>query len=91
MAKTKKENKAAADQDSATPMERTPVMPVDPSVMKEVEPRDLLFDLYVARVAKAETVNTMRRDGKAIFRDAFIEAKCAHEVWVDMTNGGNEK
>jgi hypothetical protein len=52
---------------------------------------DRLWGLYLARVAKAETVNTMRRDGKAIFRDAFIEAKCAHEVWVDMTKGGNEK
>ena len=91
MAKMKKENKAAADQDSATPIERMPVMPVDPSVMKEVEPRDLLFDLYVARVAKAETVNTMRRDGRAIFRDAFIEAKVAFDVYRDLTNGGNEK
>lgn len=91
MAKTKKENKAAADQDSATPIERMPVMPVDPSVMKEVEPRDRLFDLYVARVAKAETVNTMRRDGRAIFRDAFIEAKVALDVYRDLTNGGDEK
>lgn len=91
MAKTKKENKSAADQDSATPIERMPVMPAEPSVMKEVEPRDRLFDLYVARVAKAETVNTMRRDGRAIFRDAFIEAKVALDVYRDLTNGGDEK
>lgn len=91
MAKTKKENKAPADQDSATPIERMPAMPVYPSVIKEVEPRDRLFDLYVARVAKAETVNTMRRDGRAIFRDAFIEAKVAFDVYRDLTNGGDEK
>ena len=91
MAKIKKENHAAADQDSATPIERMTVMPVDPSVMREVEPRDRLFDLFVARVAKAETVNTMRRDGRAIFRDAFIEAKVALDVYLDMTNGGDKK
>ena len=84
MAKTKKENQAAVDQDSATPIERMPVMPVDPSVMMEVEPRNRLFDLYVARVAKAETVNTMRRDGRAIFRDAFIEARVALDVYLEQ-------
>ena len=101
MAKNKKEVPAAekpavtdtADdaQDMAALFGKTTVRPVKPSDMMQVEPRDYLFDLYVARVAKAETVNTMRRDGKAIFRDAFIEAKCAHEVWTEMTNGGNEK
>jgi hypothetical protein len=50
----------------------------------EIE-RDWLWELYVARVAKAETVNTMRRDLRAIFRDAFVEAKAAHEVWVSQT------
>ena len=47
--------------------------------------RDMLFDLYLARVAKAETVNTMRRDAKAIFRDAFFEAKCALDVYCELT------
>lgn len=84
MAKTKKENQAAADQESATPLERMPVRPVEPSDMMQVEPRDYLFDLYVARVAKAETVNTMRRDGRAIFRDAFIEARVALDVYLEQ-------
>ena len=97
MAKAKKANQAAGDR----PVEnREPVAPDPaaefPPATSEPPPacecqRDRLWELYVARVAKAETVNTMRRDGKAIFRDAFIEAKCAHEVWVDMTIGGNEK
>ena len=47
--------------------------------------RDMLFNLYLARVAKAETVNTMRRDAKAIFRDAYFEAKCALEVYRELT------
>ena len=95
MAKNKKVNPAVEDQaanSEAMPDEigeAGPVMAGQPFQV-EIE-RDRLWELYVARVAKAETVNTMRRDGKAIFRDAFIEAKCAHEVWVDMTNGGNEK
>jgi hypothetical protein len=42
---------------------------------------DMLFNLYLARVAKAETVCTMRCDAKAIFRDAFLEAKVALDVW----------
>jgi hypothetical protein len=33
----------------------------------------------------------MRRDGRAIFRDAFIEAKVALDVYRDLTNGGDEK
>lgn len=84
MAKAKKENQANVDLESATPLERTPVRPVEPSDMMEVEPRDRLFDLYVARVAKAETVNTMRRDGRAIFRDAFIEARVALDVYLEQ-------
>ena len=46
--------------------------------------RDMLFDLYLARVAKAETVNTMRRDAKAIFRDAYFEAKVALDVYLEL-------
>lgn len=45
-----------------------------------------LFALYLARVAKAETVNTMRRDARAIFRDAFLEAKVALEVFKTETS-----
>lgn len=90
MAKTKKENPAAENQEAVIPeMDGTgSVMPGQP--LKVEFPRDRLFELYLARVAKAETVMTMRRNGKDIFRDAFNEAKCAYEVWVDMTNGGNE-
>ena len=96
MARVKKENPAgenqAAENQEPTPEsfdEAGPGM-AGPPLQVEIE-RDRLWELYVARVAKAETVNTMRRDGKAIFRDAFIEAKCAHEVWADMTSGGNRK
>lgn len=94
MAKNKKEVPAAekpavtdtADdaRDMAALFGKTTVRPVDPSDMMEVEPRDQLFDLYVARVAKAETVNTMRRDGRAIFRDAFIEARVALDVYLEQ-------
>ena len=99
MARAKKENQAAENQAAVNP-ESVPIQEPAPvtegfdvpgSIMPgrplQVEfPRDRLFELYLARVAKAETVNTMRRDGKGIFRDAFIEAKCAYEVWIDMTN-----
>ena len=44
-----------------------------------------LFQLYVARVAKAETVQTMRRDARAIFTDAFKEAKVALDVFRELT------
>ncbi len=68
----------------------------DPAKLPEVEfipaplpgpmiERDMLFDLYLARVAKAETVNTMRRDAKAIFRDAYFEAKVALDVYLELT------
>ena len=97
MAKAKKANQAAGDR----PVEnREPVAPDSaaefPPATSEPPPacecqRDRLWELYVARVAKAETVNTMRRDGRAIFRDAFVEAKVALDVYRDLTNGGNEK
>lgn len=70
------------DVDEVPPM---PVMPFDPGV-QFAQGRDMLFDLFVARVAKAETVQTVRRDGKAIFRDAYYEAKCALEVYEEMTS-----
>ncbi len=44
-----------------------------------------LFQLYAARVAKAETVRTMRRDARAIFTDAFKEAKIALDVFRELT------
>lgn len=95
MAKIKKENQAVENQaadSEPTPRdfgECGPVMAGQP-LQVEIE-RDRLWELYVARVAKAETVNTMRRDGRAIFRDAFVEAKVALDVYRDLTNGGNEK
>lgn len=95
MAKTKKKNQTVENQaadSEPTPRdfgECGPVMAGQP-LQVEIE-RDRLWELYVARVAKAETVNTMRRDGRAIFRDAFIEAKVAFDVYRDLTNGGNEK
>ena len=96
MARVKKENPAvenqAAENQEPTPesfVESGPVMAGQP-LQVEIE-RDRLWELYVARVAKAETVNTMRRDGRAIFRDAFVEAKVALDVYRDLTNGGNEK
>lgn len=53
--------------------------------------REMLFELYAARVAKAETVTTLRRDVKAIFRDALIEAKVALEVYLDQAKEENKK
>jgi len=45
--------------------------------------RDCLWELYVARVAKAETVHTMVRSGEKIFADALAEAKVALKVWKE--------
>lgn len=53
--------------------------------------REMLFELYAARVAKAETVATLRRDVKAIFRDALVEAKVALEVYLDQAKEENKK
>ena len=90
MAKTKKDPPApkvepAPDEipaDSPAVSELPPPIQVEipPPIQVEI-PRDRLWELYVARVAKAETVHTMRRDGRAIFRDAFIEAQVALEVF----------
>lgn len=91
MAKAKKENQAAENHaaenvEPALPEDIDVPGPVMPGQPFQVEfPRDRLFDLYVARVAKAETVNTMRRDGRAIFRDAFIEARVAFDVYLEQT------
>lgn len=40
-----------------------------------------LWQLYLARVSKSETINTMRRDIMAIFREALAEAHAALAVW----------
>lgn len=53
--------------------------------------REMLFELYAARVAKAETVTTLRRDVKAIFRDALVEAKAALVVYLDQAKKENRK
>lgn len=53
--------------------------------------REMLFELYAARVAKAETVTTLRRDVKAIFRDALVEAKVALDVYLDQAKEENKK
>lgn len=53
--------------------------------------REMLFELYAARVAKAETVTTLRRDVKAIFRDALVEAKAALEVYLNQAKEENRK
>lgn len=89
MAKNKKANPTVEDRVADSEQASSdfggcgPVMAGQP-LQVEIE-RDRLWELYVARVAKAETVNTMRRDVRAIFRDAFVEAKAAHEVWASQT------
>ena len=91
MAKIKKANQALENQaEDSEPTPRDfgecgPVMAGQP-LQVEIE-RDRLWELYVARVAKAETVNTMRRDGRAIFRDAFVEAEVALDVYLVKTGG----
>ena len=82
MAKAKKESLApeVAPVAEVIPADG-PIMPGVPPPIRVEAPRDRLWELYVARVAKAETVHTMRRDGRAIFRDAFIEAQVALEVF----------
>lgn len=40
-----------------------------------------LWQLYLARVSKSETINTMRRNIKVIFHEALAEAHAALEVW----------
>lgn len=52
--------------------------------------RGMLFALYCSRVSKAETVATMRRDVRGIFRDAYDEAKVALDVYVEQTKKEKE-
>lgn len=52
--------------------------------------REMLFALYCSRVSKAETVATMRRDVRGIFRDAYDEAKVALDVYVEQTKKEKE-
>jgi len=84
MAKAKK---LSADVKAESPETLGEPGPIMPGLMPVCEVRDPLWELYVARVAKAETVNTMRRDGRAIFRDAFVEAEVALDVYLEMTGG----
>lgn len=51
-------------------------------IMVEI-PRERLWELYLARVAKAETVHTVLRSGEKIFGDALAEAKVALKVWEE--------
>ena len=103
MAKAKKANQAAGDRpvENREPVapdpaaEFPPATSEPPPATSEPPPacecqRDRLWELYVARVAKAETVNTMRRDGRAIFRDAFAEAKVALDVYLEQTKKGQQ-
>ena len=98
MAKTKKTNQAVEDQaaipESASIPESAPEEMCRPGSVFAGQPlqveleRDRLWELYVARVAKAETVATMRCNGRAIFRDAFLEAKVALDVYLEQTKTG---
>jgi hypothetical protein len=56
------------------------------SIFEEYE-NPKLWQLYLARVAKAETINTMRRDIRVIFREALDEAQYALEVWNKKMEG----
>ena len=58
--------------------------------LKKENRDEMLFTLYVARVAKAETVQTIRRDVRAIFREALDEARVALEVFRE-TETSNRK
>lgn len=92
MAKTKKESPAPKVEPVPAEVPAAgPVMPELPPPIKIDIPRDRLWELYVARVAKAETVHTMRRDGRSIFRDAFIEAKVALEVFDTCISESKER
>jgi hypothetical protein len=59
--------------------------PLDPIFEDYENPK--LWQLYLARVAKAETINTMRRDIRVIFREALDEAQYALEVWNKKMEG----
>lgn len=58
--------------------------------MKLTAEESMLFALFCARVAKAETVATMRRDVRGIFRDAYDEAKVALAVYAEQTRKEKE-
>lgn len=53
--------------------------PLDSIVEDYENPK--LWQLYLARVSKSETINTMRRDIRVIFREALDEAHVALAVW----------
>jgi hypothetical protein len=57
--------------------EAPPPVMISPAAVED----EKLWQLYLARVAKSETINTMRRDIKVIFREALAEAHAALAVW----------
>ena len=95
--KIKNKNKNPIPKTPETPvlMEAPTVEKTDPT--KEMPPPvmispvaiedEKLWQLYLARVAKSETINTMRRDIKVIFREALAEARRALEVWNEKQEG----
>jgi hypothetical protein len=98
--KNKNKNKHIAPK-----FEEVPVLPEVPKVemtdpTKESPPPvmissaavedEKLWQLYLARVAKSETINTMRRNIKVIFHEALAEARRALEVWNEKNEGGKK-
>lgn len=57
--------------------EAPPPVMISPAAIED----EKLWQLYLARVSKSETINTMRRDIKVIFREALDEAHAALAVW----------
>ena len=87
---------------TAPKFEEAPILPEAPKVKitdptREMPPPvmispvavedEKLWQLYLARVAKSETINTMRRNIKVIFHEALAEAHAALEVWNDKEEG----
>ena len=60
-----------------------PPVVISPAAVED----EKLWQLYLARVAKAETINTMRRDIRVIFREALAEAHAALAVWNEKKEG----
>lgn len=91
MAKAKKETpapKAEPDQEAVPP--ELLGGPVVSEPVKMEFTRERLWELYLARVAKAETVHTMVRSGEKIFADALAEAKVALKVWNESEAKNHE-
>lgn len=68
--------------------------PIYPGPLPVISERcSMLFELYVARIANADTLHTIRRDHRAIFADAFKEAQEALSVFNEnmKTEGGSNE